>query len=131
MNARINATLMTLGRILLVLIFLISGANKAMDVAGTAGTIAGKGLPQPQVLAALTILLEIGGGLLVIFNRFAIPAALALAAFCVATAVIFHNFWAWEDAVQYRNQFNHFMKNIALAGAFLTIAAAPSPAKTQ
>jgi putative oxidoreductase len=130
MNATINSTLMTVGRILLVLIFLISGGNKAMDVAGTAGTIASKGLPQPQVLAALTILLEIGGGLLVIFNRFAVPAALALAAFCVATAVIFHNFWAWEDAAQYRNQFNHFMKNIALAGAFLTIAAAPAPARS-
>jgi putative oxidoreductase len=129
MNATITATLMTVGRILLVLIFLISGANKAMDVPGTAGYIASKGLPQPQVLAALTILLEIGGGLLVIFNRFAMPAALALAAFCVATAVIFHNFWAWEDAVQYRNQFNHFMKNIALAGAFLTIAAMPSSDK--
>jgi putative oxidoreductase len=130
MNASINATMMTVGRILLVLIFLISGGNKAMDVAGTAGTIASKGLPQPQVLAALTILLEIGGGLLVIFNRFAIPAALALSAFCVATAVIFHNFWTWEDPVQYRNQFNHFMKNIALAGAFLTIAATPSPARS-
>jgi putative oxidoreductase len=130
MNASINATMMTVGRILLVLIFLISGGNKAMDVAGTAGTIASKGLPQPQVLAALTILLEIGGGLLVIFNRFAVPAALALAAFCMATAVIFHNFWAWEDAAQYRNQFNHFMKNIALAGAFLTIAAAPAPARS-
>jgi putative oxidoreductase len=58
-------------------------------------------------------------------------ASLALATFCVATAVIFHNFWTYEDAVQYRNQFNHFMKNIALAGAFLTIAATPPLAKTQ
>jgi putative oxidoreductase len=119
------ATLRTVGRVLLVLIFLISGANKAMDVAGTAGVIASKGLPQPQVLAALTIMLEIGGSLLVIFNRFTMPAALALAAFCVATAVTFHNFWTYEEAALYRNQFNHFMKNIALAGAFLTIAATP------
>jgi putative oxidoreductase len=130
MNATARATLMLVGRILLVLIFLISGANKAMDVPATAGSIASKGLPYPQVLAALTILLEIGGGLLVIFNRFAVPAAFALAAFCVATAVLFHNFWAFEDAGQYRTQFNHFMKNIAIAGAFLTIAATPSPAKT-
>ena len=118
------------GRVLLVLIFLISGANKAMDVAGTAGVIASKGLPQPQVLAALTIMLEIGGSLLVIFNRFTMPAALALAAFCVATAVTFHNFWTYEEAALYRNQFNHFMKNIALAGAFLTIAATPSSDKS-
>jgi putative oxidoreductase len=126
MNDGMRAGLMTLGRVLLVLIFLISGGRKAMDVAGTAGTIAGKGLPYPEIVAALTILLEIGGALLVIFNRFAAPAALALAAFCVAAAVLFHNFWAFEDPAQYRNQFNHFMKNIAIAGAFLTIAAAPS-----
>ena len=126
MSDNIRAGLMTVGKILLVLIFLISGARKAMDVAGTAGTIAGKGLPYPDVLAALTILLEIGGGLLVIFNRFAVPAALALAAFCLATGVLFHNFWSYEDAAQYRNQMNHFMKNLAIAGAFLTIAAAPT-----
>jgi putative oxidoreductase len=130
MSDNIRAGLMTVGKILLVFIFLLSGARKAMDVAGTAGTIAGKGLPYPDVLAALTILLEIGGGLLVIFNRFAVPAALALAAFCLATGVIFHNFWSYEDAGQYRNQFNHFMKNLAIAGAFLTIAATPSPART-
>jgi putative oxidoreductase len=130
MNDGMRAGLMTLGRVLLVLIFLISGGRKAMDVAGTAGTNAGKGLPYPEVVAALTILLEIGGALLVVFNRFAAPAAFALAAFCVAAGVLFHNFWSFEDAAQYRNQFNHFMKNIAIAGAFLTIAASPSTNKT-
>jgi putative oxidoreductase len=126
MNENVRAGLMTAGRVLLVLIFLISGARKAMDVVGTAGVIASKGLPYPEIVAALTILLEIGGALLVIFNRFAAPAALALAAFSVAAGVLFHNFWAFEDPAQYRNQFNHFMKNIAIAGAFFTIAAAPS-----
>jgi putative oxidoreductase len=130
MNENVRAGLMTAGRVLLVLIFLISGARKAMDVVGTAGVIASKGLPYPEIVAALTILLEIGGALLVIFNRFAAPAALALAAFSVAAGVLFHNFWAFEDPAQYRNQFNHFMKNIAIAGAFLTIAAAPTTNKS-
>jgi putative oxidoreductase len=128
MNESMNAALMTVGKILLVLIFVLAGGRKAMDVAGTAGYIASKGLPQAQILAYLTIALEIGGALLVVFNRFAVPAALALAAFCVATAVIFHNFWAF-DVAQYQNQYNHFMKNIALAGAFLIVAATPSTAK--
>jgi putative oxidoreductase len=121
-----NPAAMTLGRFLLVLFFLIEGANRAMDLSGTTSVIASKGLPQPHVLAALTIMVEIGASLLVIFNRFMVPAALALAAFCLGTGLVFHNFWVEVDAATYLNQFNHFMKNIALAGAFLTVAAMPS-----
>jgi putative oxidoreductase len=137
-----NAALMIGGRILLVSIFLVSGWNKAINRPRTAEYIASKGLPLPDILTTLTIALEIVAPLLVIFaavtialgiggtfhvivERFAVVAALALAAFCVATAFIFHNFWAFDPA-QVQNQFNHFMKNIAIAGAFLTIAAAPS-----
>jgi putative oxidoreductase len=121
-----NPAIVTLGRFLLVLIFLIEGATRAMDVGGTAGVIASKGLPQPHALAALTIMVEIGAPLLLIFNRFTVPAALALAAYCLGTALLTHNFWVEVDPGKYLNQFSHFMKNIALTGAFLTIAAMPS-----
>jgi uncharacterized membrane protein YphA (DoxX/SURF4 family) len=117
---------MTLGRFLLVLTFLIAGAKHAMDIPGTANMIASKGFPQPHLLAALTIAVEIGGALLVIFNRFTAPAALALAGLCVTTAIVSNNFWAQTNADNYTNLFNHFMTNIALAGAFLSIAATPS-----
>jgi putative oxidoreductase len=129
-NSTMNAAVMTVGKILLVLIFFISGIGKVMNFAGTSAAIASKGLPLPDVLTVLTIALEIVAPFLLVFNRFAVWAALALAAFCVATGVFFHNFWTFEDAALYRNQLNHFMKNIALAGAFLTVAATPSTAKT-
>jgi putative oxidoreductase len=121
-----NAGVMTLGRFLLVLYFLIDGVTKAMDVGGTAQVIASEGFPQPQLLTALAIVVEVGGSLLLIFNRFTVPASLALAAFCFATGFVFHNFWVEVDAVRFASEFNHFMKYIALAGAFLTIAAMPS-----
>jgi putative oxidoreductase len=121
-----NPGVMTLGRFLLVLYFLFDGATKAMDVGGTAHVIASKGFPQPHLLAALAIVIEIGGSLLLIFNRFTVPAALALAAFCFTTGFVFHNFWVEVEAAKFASQFNHFMKYIALAGAFLTIAAMPS-----
>ena len=121
-----NPGVMTLGRFLLVLFFLIDGATKAMDVDGAAAVIAGKGFPQAHLLVALAIIVEVGGSLLLIFNRFTVPAALALAAFCFATGFVFHNFWVEVDAARFASQFDQFMKYVALAGAFLTVAAMPS-----
>jgi uncharacterized membrane protein YphA (DoxX/SURF4 family) len=121
-----NPAVMTIGRFLLVLIFLIDGVQKAMDVGGTADAIASKGWAQPHLLATLTILAEIGGSLLVIFNRFTVPGALALAGVCLATGIFSYNFWVEVDPGRHADKFNQFMMNIALAGAFLTIAAAPA-----
>lgn len=121
-----NAVVMTLGRFLLVAIFLIDGVQKAMDIDGTINVIGGRGWPQPQLLVALTILVEIGGSLLVIFNRLTVPGALSLAAVCMATGLFSHNFWVEVEPARFAAQFNQFMMNLALAGAFLTIAAAPA-----
>src|ERR1022692_1191331 len=51
------------GRILLALIFIISGYGKIGGYAGTAGYMASKGMPMVDVLLPLTILIELGGGL--------------------------------------------------------------------
>ena len=52
-----------LGRILLGLIFVLSGVQKLMGFSGVAAGIAGKGLPMPEVLAVLTVIIELGAGL--------------------------------------------------------------------
>ncbi|HEY9068088.1 MAG TPA: DoxX family protein [Burkholderiaceae bacterium] len=111
-----------IGRILLALIFILSGVGKIGGFAGTAGYIASKGLPMASVLAALTIVVEIGGGLALATGFLARWAALALAVFSVVAALIFHNFWA-VPADQAMNQNIHFMKNIAIAGGMLMVFA--------
>lgn len=110
-----------LARIMLAAIFILSGIAKITAFAGTAGYIASKGLPVPEVLAALTIALEVGGGILLVVGFLTRWIALLFAAFCVATAVIFHNFWAVPadaEAVQQAM----FLKNIAIGGGFLALA---------
>ena len=52
-----------LGRILLSILFIMSGFNKLGGLEGVGGYIASKGLPMPQILAVLTIAIELGGGL--------------------------------------------------------------------
>ena len=116
-----STTLNFVGRILLASLFIVAAIGKILGFSGTVGYIASKGLPQPQVLAGATIALELVGGLLIILGRYPLPVGLALAAFCVVTGFIFHNFWALDPAVK-QVQMNHFLKNIALAGALLMMA---------
>jgi putative oxidoreductase len=117
-----NNPVALVGRILLALIFILSGFGKIGGFAGTAGYIASKGLPMASVVAALTILVELGGGLALATGFYARWAALALAVFSVLAALIFHNFWA-VPAEQAMNQNIHFMKNIAIAGGMLMVFA--------
>ena len=70
-----------IGRILLALMFVLAGFSKIGGFDGTVGYIASKGLPAPALLAALTIVLEVGGGLAIMFGYFTRWSALALAGF--------------------------------------------------
>lgn len=111
-----------IGRILLALIFVTSGFSKISGFEGTAGYIASKGLPMASIVAALTILIELGGGLAIVFGFMTRWAALALAVFSVLAAVIFHTYWA-VPADQVMMQQINFWKNISMAGGFLVLAA--------
>jgi putative oxidoreductase len=101
------------GRILLAALFILAGFNKAMGAEGTIGFIASKGLPLPEVVYGLTVLLELGGGILLLIGFQARLIGLAFALFCVATVVVFHP--SLEDP--------SFLKNLALAGGFLYVYA--------
>jgi len=118
----LQSTTVLVGRILLGLIFVLSGFAKISGFDGTAGYIASKGLPLPQVLAALTIVVELGGGLALMAGFYTRQAVVALAGFSLLTAVVFHNFWAAPQPEQMAQQIN-FMKNLAIAGGMLVLAA--------
>ena len=118
----LQSTTVLVGRILLGLIFVLSGFAKISGFDGTAGYIASKGLPLPQLVAALTIVVELGGGLALMAGLYTRQAVVALAAFSLLTAVVFHNFWAAPQGEQMMQQIN-FMKNLAIAGGMLVLAA--------
>lgn len=103
------------GRILLALIFIIAGWNKITGFEGTAGYMASKGLPMSEVLLVLTILIELGGGLLILIGWQARWAALAIFLFLIPVSVIFHPFWANPE------EFNSFFKNLAIMGGMAYI----------
>jgi putative oxidoreductase len=110
------------GRILLAVIFVISGFNKIMGFGGTTGYISSKGLPLPEVLAIITILIELGGGLAIVFGLKTRWAALAMIVFLIVITPIFHNFWA-VAAEQRMGQLINFQKNIAILGGMIVLYA--------
>jgi putative oxidoreductase len=103
------------GRILLALIFILSGIGKISDPAGTAGFMESMGVP--GLLVWPTIALEILGGIAIVIGFQTRIAAFALAAFSIAAAVIFHHNFADQM------QMIMFLKNLSIAGGLLLLAA--------
>jgi putative oxidoreductase len=108
------------GRLMIAAIFVVSGLGKITGFDGTVGYIASKGLPLPQLVAIAAIIVELGGGILLILGWKTRWAAAAMCIFTVVAALIFHNFWA-VPAEQAQNQMIHFMKNICMAGGLLYV----------
>jgi putative oxidoreductase len=116
MNAQLRY-LPVIGRLLIALIFLLSGFGKIAAPAMTQGYIASVGLPLPLVAYLIAIVVEIGGGILLVVGFQTRIVALVMAAFIVATALGFHHDFGDQ------NQMVHFLKNIAMTGGLLQIVA--------
>ena len=119
-----------LGRILLSVTFIMAGFPKLIDPSGTAGMIAGAGLPAATALAYLAGLFELVAGLFILVGFQTKITAYLLAAFCVFTGLVFHsgpiNVPDFpEGANGLLTMFNGLMmmKNITIAGGFLVLAA--------
>lgn len=115
-NARDIAAL--IGRILIAIMYIPAGFSKIGGFAGTSGYIASKGLPLPDVGAAIAIVVELVAGIMLLVGWKTRWAALALAVFTLAATIFFHNFWAVPEAKQFVEQLM-FSKNIAIVGGLL------------
>ena len=111
-----------IGRILIALLFIPSGWAKIGGFAGTVGYISSKGIPLPEVAAAIAIAVELGLGILLLVGFKTRWTALLMAIFIIVITVIFHNYWAVE-AAQVMAQKMNFYKNMAIAGGTLAFAA--------
>jgi putative oxidoreductase len=110
------------GRILLGLLFLVSGVGKIAGFDGTVGYISAQHLPLPALAAALTIVVELGGGIALVTGLWTRQAALVLAAFTLLTAFVFHAFWSAPEAAKAMQQIQ-FLKNLSIAGGRFVLAA--------
>lgn len=109
-------------RLLMAQLFIIAGLGKMAAFPKTAAYMANHGLPLPEVLLVLTILVEFGGGWMLILGWKARWVAAALFLFTLFATVIFHPFWGIEPQML-KSALNDFMKNLAIMGGLLYVVA--------
>ena len=132
--------ILVFGRILFVLVFILSGAQKLMDIVGTANTIGAKvvlpdalaaytpqlesvtGMTTPTMLAILVGVVEIGAALMIAANIGARAGAVLLVLFTIAATWYFHPFWDMAGAERDANMIQA-LKNLSLIGGLLVIFA--------
>ncbi|MCU5771814.1 DoxX family protein [Erwiniaceae bacterium BAC15a-03b] len=110
---KLEDTGLLIARILMPILFITAGWGKITGYAGTQQYMEAMGVP--GFFLPLTILLEFGGGLAILFGFLTRTTALFTAGFTILTALIFHNNFA-EGVNQMM-----FMKNLSIAGGFLAL----------
>jgi putative oxidoreductase len=103
------------GRILLAVIFLLSGIDKFMHYALTLGYMQKAGLPFPELLLIVSAIVEIAAALAIMAGWRTRWAAAALFLWMIPVTWVFHNPSGGEE------QMAHFMKNLSIMGGLLVL----------
>ncbi|WP_315708520.1 DoxX family protein [Brenneria uluponensis] len=111
---KLDNSLLLIARILMPILFIVAGYGKlGASYAATQQYMQAMGVP--GTLLPLTILLELGGGLAVLFGFLTRTTALFTVIFALLTAFLFHSDFAVSV-----NQVM-FMKNLTIAGGYLLL----------
>src|SRR6267154_1235429 len=112
-----------IGRIVFSFFFIYSGFNHLTKLSMYAQYAGASGVPAPTVATALSGLMLLAGGLMILLGVKPGWGALLIALFLIPAAFTVHKFWGIADPMMAANQAAHFWKNIALTGACLMIFA--------
>jgi putative oxidoreductase len=121
-----KALFQIIGRVLLSLIFLVSGVSKILGWHQTVAWVASKGVPAAPVLLAVAVGVELLGGLSVLTGFCSKLGALLLIAYLIPVTVMFHNFWSFQGAER-QLQWIMFLKNVAIVGGLFLVEALGDP----
>ena len=128
--------LFAIARVLLVLVFIVSGAMKLLDIQGTAAAIqpvvtipeflqdpvaqveTATSMKWPQLLAIMSGVVELVGALLIAFNIATRAAAFVLALFTLVATYYFHAFWNMSGEAMQTNMVMA-LKNLSIIGGLL------------
>lgn len=110
---KFEAASLLISRMLLSVLFIVAGYGKITGYAGTAAYM--ESMHVPSLFLPLVILLELGGGLAILFGFLTRFTSLFVSGFTIIAAVIFHNNFS-DDMQQLM-----FMKDMSIAGGFLIL----------
>jgi len=112
--------MMLVGRVLIALIFIVSGLSKIPGWDSTVQYLASKGLPWVPVFLFPAIFIEVVGGLSVLLGYKARIGALVLSLYLIPVSLVMHSFWNFTG-MEFQTQLANFMKNLAIMGGLLQI----------
>ena len=111
-----------MGRVLFAMVFIASGMNYLMKLDEKSAYAASKGVPAAKAATALSGLMRLVGGVLIVLGWHRFIGAGLLVIVLIPTAFMMHPFWKESDPLASMNEKSHFLKTLALAGAALLIA---------
>ncbi|ORE93321.1 DoxX family protein [Aurantimonas sp. 22II-16-19i] len=104
---------------LLTLPYWSSGIRKLFDLDGALGEARNFGLEPAALIVMATILVQIGGSLLLVFGRMVWLGAGALGVFTAAATVVAHAFWTVSDPMERFHATNTFLEHAGLIGGLI------------
>lgn len=115
----VSAPVVLIGRLLFVLIFLMSGFTHFAKQ--TIGFAASQGVPLASVIVPISGLIAFFGGLSILLGYRARLGAWLIAMFLIGVTPM-HKFWGISDPMMQQMQMVMFMKNLAMLGGALLIS---------
>lgn len=113
--------LLLIGRIALVVLFIIFGYPKLTGFSGTVQYMTSLGTPMPMLTAIIAVVMEVPAAILIVLGFFTRPVAVLFVFYTLGTAIIGHHYWDMTGDAVMPNMIN-FYKNISIAGAFILLA---------
>jgi putative oxidoreductase len=112
--------LLLIARILMMLLYVISGWQKLTDYDGTFAYLTHEGVPLPSVAVWIAVIMELGVGIALILGFLTRPLSLLLALYTLATAIIGHHFWTMSGMERVENEIS-FFKNVSIMAGLLLL----------
>ena len=113
----------TVGRVLLGLYFLLPGISKIPTYAGTTEYMLLHNIPLASILLSITIVLQIGLGVMLIIGYRIKESALILAALTIFINIGMHDFWNEYPNTDAGHETQNFVKNLAIFAGLLVLSA--------
>jgi uncharacterized membrane protein YphA (DoxX/SURF4 family) len=120
-------TLFVLGRTIFGGFFAYSGINHLQHAQSMGHYAGAKGVPAPEQAVQVSGALLLAGGLSVMTGFKPRQGLAAIVAFLVPVSFQMHRFWEEADAQTRQGEMVHFMKNMALVGAALSLMQVAEP----
>jgi len=125
MTSQMSYWLREAGRILFVIYFILMGSSHLLNFTEHSALLKRKGVPLPKAATLLTVVMMVGGGLLVLFNWHRTLGAAMLFGIIFPAPFFLHHFWNETESYSRLSEYAHFIKDISLAGAALLLMTMP------